>query len=207
MPKDNAIILKKSDYSESSLLVQWLTKSHGIIHTVVKGARRSKSTFNGRIDLFIHGEIEYVESKKSELHTLIDIDVSLHPTIGSNYPKVVLASYFCALINRTCERESSVPEIYLLLSNALTWLESGIQPTQKNVAQFEKRLAKELHLTHKNFEAHILLSELGNGLPSTRQQAMDILPPSDSAKPDPTSGSTNTPDGEVDSLRTDNSDN
>src|SRR5216117_239523 len=68
-----AILLRKRKFSDTSLIVSWCTESCGCIQTVAKGARRAKSPFAGKLDLFFEAEISIVRSRKSDLHTLTEV--------------------------------------------------------------------------------------------------------------------------------------
>src|SRR6187397_421872 len=82
-----AILLRKRKFSDTSLIVSWCTESLGCIQTVAKGARRAKSPFAGKLDLFFEAEIQIAPSHKSNLHTLTE--VALRKTFGgirTDYP-------------------------------------------------------------------------------------------------------------------------
>ena len=68
-----AILLRKRKFSDTSLIVSWCTESFGCIQTIAKGARRPKSPFAGKLDLFFEAEISIVRSRKSDLHTLTEV--------------------------------------------------------------------------------------------------------------------------------------
>ena len=68
-----AILLRKTKFSETSLIVTWFTEAHGKIKTVAKGARQPKSKFAGGLDLFFDCEIQFARSRKSELHILREV--------------------------------------------------------------------------------------------------------------------------------------
>ena len=68
-----AILLRKTRFSETSLIVTWFTRDLGRLKTVVKGALRPKSRFAGALDLFFDCEISIARSAKSELHTLREV--------------------------------------------------------------------------------------------------------------------------------------
>ena len=65
-----AILLRRIKLTESSLIVTWFTEAQGKLKTVAKGARRPRSPFAGRLDLFYLAEITYSRSRQSELHGL-----------------------------------------------------------------------------------------------------------------------------------------
>src|ERR1043165_8414926 len=71
-----AILLRKRKFSDTSLIVSWCTKSLGCIQTMAKGARRIKTPFAGKLDLFFESEISVVASRKSTLHTLTEVVVT-----------------------------------------------------------------------------------------------------------------------------------
>jgi DNA repair protein RecO (recombination protein O) len=52
MEQGCAILVRKTKLTESSLIVTWLTKDHGLVRTVAKGARTPKSRFAGHLVLF-----------------------------------------------------------------------------------------------------------------------------------------------------------
>src|SRR6516162_10399350 len=94
-----AILLRKRKFSDTSLIVSWCTESLGCVQTIAKGARRQKSPFAGKLDLFFEAEISIVRSRKSDLHTLTEV-VLKNPFAGirSNYLRTQSAAYFVELI-------------------------------------------------------------------------------------------------------------
>src|SRR5438105_8134379 len=75
------ILLRKRKLSDTSLIVSWCTDSVGIVQTVARGARRSKSPFRGQLDLFFEAELSIAKSRKSNLHTLREVAL-LNPFAG-----------------------------------------------------------------------------------------------------------------------------
>src|SRR5436189_6468004 len=68
-----AILLRKRKLSDTSLIIAWCTESLGCIQTAAKGARRARSPFAGKLDLFFEAEIQIARSRKSSLHTLSEV--------------------------------------------------------------------------------------------------------------------------------------
>src|SRR3989442_9541167 len=106
MPTTAAILLRKRKFSDTSLIVSWCTESLGCIHTVAKGARRAKSPFAGKLDLFFEAEIQIAPSRKSSLHTLTEV-VLRNPFGGirRKYLRTQTAAYFVELIELCTERD------------------------------------------------------------------------------------------------------
>src|SRR5438067_11608442 len=99
MESSVAILLRKRKFSDTSLIVSWCTESLGCVQTVAKGARRAKTPFAGKLDLFFETEISVVLSRKSTLHTLTEV-VLKNPFAGirTNYLRTQAAAYFVELI-------------------------------------------------------------------------------------------------------------
>src|SRR5688572_31285132 len=110
------IILRTRPLTETSLIVNWLTAEHGRISTVAKGARRPKSTFAGKLDLFYEAEFSFTRSKRSELHALRELSLKeTHSLLRQEMGWLKQASYATALIEQATERETPLPTIHTLL--------------------------------------------------------------------------------------------
>src|ERR1700750_1526377 len=99
MESASAILLRKRKLSDTSLIISWCTASLGCIQTVAKGARRAKSPFAGKLDLFFETEIQISRSRKSNLHTLTEV-ILRNPFAGirRSYSRTQTAAYFVELI-------------------------------------------------------------------------------------------------------------
>src|SRR4030095_2613539 len=114
-----AILLRKRKFSDTSLIVSWCTESLGCIQTIAKGARRPKSPFAGKLDLFFEGEISVVRSRRADLHPPPEVTLN-NPFAGirSNYLRTQTAAYFVELIEICTERDHREPELFALLHRA-----------------------------------------------------------------------------------------
>lgn len=142
MQSTAAILLRKRKFSDTSLIVSWCTESLGCIQTVAKGARRAKSPFAGKLDLFFEAEISIVPSRKSTLHTLTEVVVK-NPFVGirKNYLRTQAAAYFVELIEICTERDHHEPELFALLRRAFGYLDAN-DPNLRAVSHFETELAR-----------------------------------------------------------------
>ncbi len=142
MQSTAAILLRKRKFSDTSLIVSWCTESLGCIQTVAKGARRAKTPFAGKLDLFFETEISVVPSRKSTLHTLAEV-VLKNPFVGirKNYLRTQAAAYFVELIEICTERDHHEPELFELLRRAFGYLDAQ-DPNLRAVSHFETELAR-----------------------------------------------------------------
>ena len=67
------LVLRLFPLTETSLVVHWLSPEAGRIVTVAKGARRPRSAFRGKLDLFHLAEFSFRRSRRSDLHTLCEV--------------------------------------------------------------------------------------------------------------------------------------
>jgi DNA repair protein RecO (recombination protein O) len=142
MESTAAILLRKRKFSDTSLIVSWCTESLGCIQTVAKGARRVKSPFAGKLDLFFEAEIQIARSRRSDLHILTEV-VLKNPFGGirKKYLRTQMAAYFVELIEICTERDHREPELFALLRRAFGYL-SANDPDLRALSHFETELAR-----------------------------------------------------------------
>jgi DNA repair protein RecO (recombination protein O) len=140
------LILRTRPFTETSLIVQWLTQEYGRISTVAKGARRPKSPFRGKLDLFYEADLSFMRSRRSDLHTLREIVLrETHPALRTDMGYLQQASYCAALVEQTTETETPLPAIFELMRGLLAHLPKQA-PQPQTVFAFELKLLNELGL-------------------------------------------------------------
>src|SRR5881394_2640206 len=118
--RTRGIILRTRPFTETSLIVNWLTPDFGRVSTVAKGAKRTKSPFRGKLDLFYEADFSLQRSRRSELHTLREVVLrETHTAIRHELGYLQQASYCAALIEQTTETQTPLPEIYTLFAGFL----------------------------------------------------------------------------------------
>ncbi len=144
--RSTGLILRTRPLTETSLIVHWLTPDLGRVATVAKGARRPKSPFRGKLDLFYEAEFSFARSRRSELHNLREVVLGdTHGTLRENLGWLQQASYFTALVEQTTETETPLPQVYLLVHDVLARL-CAAAPNSRTVFAFELKLLEELGL-------------------------------------------------------------
>jgi len=140
----SGLILRTRPLTETSLIVHWLTPELGRIATVAKGARRPKSPFAGKLDLFYAADFSFSRSHRSELHNLREVKLhATHGAIREDIVKLQQAAYATNFIELATETETPLPEIYELARSFLQSL-CGETPSAQNVFGFELKLLREL---------------------------------------------------------------
>ena len=142
----NGLILRTRLLTETSLIVHWLTPELGRIATVAKGARRPKSPFAGKLDLFYTADFSFSRSRHSELHTLREVKLrETHRPIREDLLKLQQAAYAAAFIEQATETDTPLPDVLALLENFLTAL-CGAAAIPQTVFAIELKLLRELGL-------------------------------------------------------------
>jgi len=163
-----AILLRRSRFGDSSLIVSWITDSLGRIDTGARGALKPGGRFSGLLDLFRECEITVARPKRGDLWELREAAlIRSHDDLGRSAPALQLAGYLCELVRLATEPEHPVPEIHELLSRALTYLETR-DPSVRLLHRFERRLAGLLGIAGSSEPAERALVRHLHRLPSTR---------------------------------------
>src|SRR5512140_257175 len=140
------LVLRTRPLTETSLIVQWLTPELGRLATVAKGARRPKSPFRGKLDLFYLADFSFARSRRSELHTLREVSLrQTHAVLRQELAALQQASYCAALVEQSTETETPLPAVFDLFRELLNRLTGGPTAPQ-TVFAFELKLLKELGL-------------------------------------------------------------
>jgi DNA repair protein RecO (recombination protein O) len=140
------LVLRTRPLTETSLIVQWLTPDLGRLATVAKGARRPKSPFRGKLDLFYLADFSFARSRRSELHTLREVNLrETHRALREELGYLQQAAYCAGLVEQTTETETPLPAVFDLMLGLLANLPA--QPPQpQTVFAFELKLLEELGL-------------------------------------------------------------
>jgi DNA repair protein RecO (recombination protein O) len=157
--------------------VHWCSREHGFIRTVAKGARRPASGFAGKLDLFYTADLLWLPAKKSDLHTLKEVEVTdFRLGVQSSWLRVLCASYFVKLLESVAEADTPVESLYDLLRRALDYLTSH-DPTRKAVLHFERELAHDLGVQGDEPTSPIAaLRQMLHRVPEQRATLWDQLP-------------------------------
>jgi DNA repair protein RecO (recombination protein O) len=138
------IILRTRPLTETSLIVQWITVEAGRISTVAKGARRPKSPFLGKLDLYYEIDFSFQRARKSSLHTLREVNLrATRPNLRTDFVALEKAARAGRRIEKTTEEEAPVPEIFELFK---AFLDELAQPPLEGslLLAFEMKLLDAL---------------------------------------------------------------
>lgn len=114
--KEEGIILRSLEYSDTSQILTVLTPEHGKVGIMAKGVRRRKNPYQGCIDVPNHLELVYYRKSNDQLGILREVSLITHfPQIRQDLEKSFAAMY-CIEMIRKASLENDVNEklFYLL---------------------------------------------------------------------------------------------
>lgn len=140
---DNAICIRRWDYSETSQTVSFFARRHGIIRGLLKGAKRAKGRFGGGIDLLTYGEIVAIIRPDGDLATvthwhLLEIYRALHQHLAANRAGLYMAD----LVHHMLREHDPHPRLFDALRSALAQLED-VHHAQGTLLRFQWSLLCE----------------------------------------------------------------
>lgn len=144
--RTTGLILRTRPLTETSLIVHWLTRDFGRLSTIAQGARRAKSPFLGKIDLYFVADFTFQRSRRGDLHLLRELTVrERHRALRLELAYLQQAAYFTQLIEQSTESDTPLPGLFELFTGALETL-LLTTPRRESVFVFELKLLGELGL-------------------------------------------------------------
>ena len=128
---DDAICVRRWDWSETSQTVSLLTRRHGIIRGLAKGAKREKGRFSGGIDLLARGQIVAIVKQAARRHssedapmaTLTEWSISeLYPALRNDLAANRAGLYIADVVNHMVIDQDPHPRVFDALATALARL-------------------------------------------------------------------------------------
>jgi len=153
--RTTGVILRTRPLTETSLIIQWLTPNFGRLATVAKGARRLKSPFHGKLDLYYLADLSFARSRRSELHALREVRlVETHSGLRTNLHYLQQAAYCTALLEQSTEAETPLPIPFEQFQGFITFLPRQ-PPTPLSVLAWEMKFLEEVGLKPRLEEARM----------------------------------------------------
>jgi DNA repair protein RecO (recombination protein O) len=125
----DAIILRKRDIRETSLLVTFYTRDSGKIRGLIKGVRGPRGPLGYQVQVFTLNKVVFYDSKKAGIHIVSQCDlIDFFEAIRADILKTSYAYYFVELLDAITEEKEKNSEIFELLLNSLELLKTKASP-------------------------------------------------------------------------------
>ncbi len=131
MPRltDDAVVLRRFDWSETSQIAWLFTRAHGLVRGVAKGAKRPKSAFDGGLEPLTRGEVGAIVKPDSDLATLTSWDLRVVCWAARSSLEANRAALFAAgLLASIVSDHDPHPPIFDALVGLLDALDAGDDP-------------------------------------------------------------------------------
>lgn len=139
--KSDAIVLRRQDLRETSLIITLFTKDFGKIKGIVRGVRGPHAQYGGgSLEIFAHDEVVFYDRKKADVFTISQCDLlEFFDPIRQSLERLAYANYIIELLDSVTSLGDTNQCVYDLLLNSLTLLSGQASP--KRVARiFEIKL-------------------------------------------------------------------
>ena len=135
--KASALVLRVTDFSETSLVVSLFTREFGKIGALAKGARRLKNPFESALDVLTHCRIVFLHKSSEALDLVTEAKLvrRFRPT-GKNLPGLYAGYYVAELLGELTDDNDPHPELFDLADETLAALAAG-EGVQRRLVRFE----------------------------------------------------------------------
>jgi DNA repair protein RecO (recombination protein O) len=138
----DAIVLRRIALGEKDKIVTLLTRQHGKLKAVAKGARRPGNNLAGATELFIYSKMQMAEGRNLDIVTQCDVKAAF-TLVRGELELMARATYLCELIDRLTEDREPNQEIFDLLLSTLYLMQRGEFHPDSLMHSFELRLLSE----------------------------------------------------------------
>src|ERR1700676_2816455 len=113
MEKATAIVLRTTDWSESSRIATLWTREYGKVRVLAKGGRRLRSAFENALDLLTVCSIVLLRKTSGSLDLLTEAQVvTRYPRLRSDLPALYAAYYVAELLADWTEEYDPHPALF-----------------------------------------------------------------------------------------------
>lgn len=145
--KSEAIVIRQTDFSETSRVVTFFTRESGKLGMMAKGGRRRRNPYDDALDLLSQSEVVFLRKSSGRLHILTEATLRSRFRPPADTIQPLYAGYYIAeLLDALTEEADPHPELYDAAVTALGRLASGPSRPLNVVARFETQLLR--HIGH-----------------------------------------------------------
>ena len=126
--RDHGIVLRTWKLGEADRIASLLTRTHGRVRAVAKGARKARSRFGGRVEPGVHLSLQ-LYAGRGELDTITQVEaVDAMTATRSDLQRLGRASVMLEVAGQVGPDREPNPALYHLLLGALRTLDQQDRP-------------------------------------------------------------------------------
>jgi len=121
--KSEAVVLRRSDYSEPSLILPLFTRESGLLRGIAKGAKRTRGLFDAGLEPFVRCAVVHLDRRTEGLAILTEAAVlETFPGLSRSLDRLNAAWFAAELLPALSEQSDPLPRLYDLLLEYLKTL-------------------------------------------------------------------------------------
>lgn len=122
--KTEAIVIRRANLGEADRLVTLFARDRGKIAVVAKGARKPKSRFAGRLELFTHLHALLAVGRSLDVVSQVEV-VEPFAQVRTDLGRLGYASFVAEVTERATADREPAPDLFAALRAALTMVGEG----------------------------------------------------------------------------------
>jgi len=127
--KTEAIVLRRRDFRETSLIADFYTRDFGRISGLLKGIRLEPDKFASTVEISSHNDIIFYKKNGADLFLVSACDLKdKFFGIRNNINKAAISAFMMELVSAVMQPEDKNEEVFNLAVNALKELEATNNP-------------------------------------------------------------------------------
>ena len=115
--RDSGVVLRTHKLGEADRIISLLTRERGLVRAVAKGVRKTSSRFGGRLEPFMHVDLQLAEGRSLDIITQVETLNPFARDLGSNYPAYTAGTAMLETAERLVSEdgEPAVQQVQLLV--------------------------------------------------------------------------------------------
>lgn len=124
--KTDGLVLRVTEFSETSCIVWWFTRDFGRIDTLAKGARRRRNPFEGALDLLAFSRLVFLRKSSESLDLLTEAKLERLFRAGrTSLERLHCGYHIVELLSRWFDRYDAHPAFFDRTMAAVQGIEHG----------------------------------------------------------------------------------
>lgn len=130
--KSEGIVIRRHNFGESSLILDFYTKEHGKVEAVARSARKLRGKLKGHLELFLCTDLIFAHARSID-KTTSSFTLDSFSNLRKDFRASSIAYYFSELVEKMTITGHKDERIYHLLKNSLSFLDgSAIMSSPKD---------------------------------------------------------------------------
>jgi DNA repair protein RecO (recombination protein O) len=115
--RDSGVVLRTHKLGEADRIITLLTRERGLVRAVAKGVRKTSSRFGGRLEPFMHVDLQFAEGRSLDIITQVETITPFARDLGGDYPSYTAGTAMLETAERLVgeDGEPAVQHIQLLV--------------------------------------------------------------------------------------------